>query len=178
MPSGQQGMGKNKQEKKILGEHRRCKTTWRRRGAVSSCSLCRIVWFNRHISRQWKASSTVDRKEGGKECRNLSWMKGDRNIRGNVPWETASCSGIPVGPEHYLSNHLFISCFLFWALILLMNDWNMGSKRQMLCLLNTCCIASQVLYVLNSIALNPSESWVSTKLHCIYECWASLCLLL
>lgn len=90
----------------------------RMRGAVGSCSLCRIVWLNRHINLEsWKASSTVDRKEGGREHQSLSWMKRDRNMRiGNVLWETASCSGIPVGPEHYFSNHLFISCFLFRAL--------------------------------------------------------------
>lgn len=90
----------------------------RMRGAVGNCSLCRIVWLNRHINLEsWKTSSTVDRKEGGREHQGLSWMKRDRNMRiGDVLWGKASCSRIPVGPEHYFSNHLFISCFLFWAL--------------------------------------------------------------
>lgn len=148
----------------------------RMRGAVGSCSLCRIVWLNRHINLEsWKASSTVDRKEGGREHQSLSWMKRDRNMRiGNVLWETASCSGIPVGPEHYLSNHLFISCFLFRALS---SWWRIGIwEAKDKCLLNTCCIASQLLYVLKITALNPSESWVSTKFHFIYACWTSFLL--
>lgn len=97
---------------------------------LRSYSLCRRVWLNRHINEHWKAGNTEGRNSCGREHQDSNWVRGDREMRsGSVLWQTTSCSRIPVGAEHHLSD---LALFSSWVLNLVVKSRNVGSERQML----------------------------------------------